>query len=86
MKGKIASFGEIFLEIKKYSDIPSIFLYYSAFGRAKDTEIVRPSIMVPSRASMAAVAPASSAYSTNPNPRLRPVSRSVITRAETTDP
>ena len=69
---------------------PGRFLYpstdYSAFGRAKETLIARPSIMEPSRASMAACAVASSANSTKPNPRERSVSRSVMTRAETTLP
>src|SRR5690606_13565566 len=50
-------------------------------GRASLTVSDRPPCCVPCSAAMAASASPSSAISTNPNPLLRPVSRSAITSA-----
>jgi hypothetical protein len=53
---------------------------------ARSTRIIRPSRLEPFSPLMAFSASSSVAISTNPNPRDRPVSRSVMTAADWTGP
>jgi hypothetical protein len=53
---------------------------------ARSTRIIRPSRLEPFRPLIARSASSSEAISTNPNPRDRPVSRSVMTAADWTGP
>src|SRR3990167_6123703 len=57
-----------------------------AFGRASETVSMRPPKSLPFHMAIAPSAPASSAISTKPKPRERPVSRSVTMLAEATSP
>src|SRR3989338_3525553 len=57
-----------------------------AFGRASETVSIRPPNSLPFHMAIAPSAPASSAISTKPKPRERPVSRSVTIEAVATSP
>src|SRR6476661_3897761 len=65
---------------------PELLLPLFSLSLATVTDIGLPSISLLSRFFMASFASLEDSISTNPKPRLRPVSRSVITFAEDTVP
>src|SRR3989344_6093590 len=79
-----ASKRKLVFDLSRATTISSKACY--AFGRASETVSMRPPKSLPFHIAIAPSAPASSAISTKPKPRERPVSRSVTMLAEATSP